>query len=124
MADEARASWLGRSGRRLRRTSMKTRQRLAATVILGGVTWLAVSASHWPFQDDPAAVTSVQRPSFWNYLLADRVTLGFVRLGIVALAVFLLLSTVALALAARWLKGFGTAGMAADDADLADALLE
>lgn len=53
--------------------------------------------------------------SLWNLILSDRWTLGFVRLAVLLLAVYAIASVVALITAGRWIKGFGTAGLSADD---------
>jgi hypothetical protein len=48
-------------------------------------------------------------------LFADRTTIGFLRLGLVLLAVYLIASVPALVVGGRWLKGFGRDGVTADD---------
>jgi hypothetical protein len=54
--------------------------------------------------------------SLWQLLLSDHVTLGFVRLAFVMLAVFVIASVPALVAGGRWLKSFGAGGFIADDA--------
>jgi hypothetical protein len=51
----------------------------------------------------------------WRVVLADRVTLGFVRLAALGLAVYVLASIAALTASGRWIKAFTTAGLEADD---------
>jgi hypothetical protein len=124
MADDHKPGLMRRVLRWCRRVKVKTWQRLVALAVLGVVVWLAFDKSHWPFKDEPQEVATMEDPSFWDYLLADRLTLGFVRLALVAFATFVLLSTVALVLAGRWMKGFSSSGMAADDAESASVALE
>lgn len=102
----------------MRRIRLRPVQWGVAAVTLGGITWLAVDASHWPFDDQraPDTLDAIAKPSIWDYLLADRVTVGFVRLGIVALAAFVIVSVPALLVAGRWLKALGTGGLTADEA--------
>ena len=57
-------------------------------------------------------------------MLSDDTTLGFVRLGLVLLTVFVVASVPALIIGGRWLKGFGTTGLTADDAADASHALE
>lgn len=57
-------------------------------------------------------------------MLSDHVTLGFVRLGIALLALFVVASVPALIVGGRWIKAFGTGGLTADDAATANAELE
>jgi hypothetical protein len=90
----------------------------------GTLAWLAFEGEYWPFDEDPKPVSSIAKPSVWDYLLADRVTMGFVRFALVGLALFTVVSVLALVIARRWLKGFGTMGLAADDAQDASATIE
>jgi hypothetical protein len=83
----------------------------AAAVVLAT---LLAAASAWPF--DASAPKLPARPSLWQLLLSDHVTLGFVRLAFVMLAVFLIGSVPALVVGGRWLKSFGAGGFVADDA--------
>jgi hypothetical protein len=39
----------------------------------------------WPFDTTPKPVSSYARPSIWQFLFSDRLTLGLVRIGIAAL---------------------------------------
>lgn len=55
-------------------------------------------------------------PSLWQFLLSDRVTLGFLRAAIAGLVLYVAISIPALVAGGRWLRGFGTSGLTADDA--------
>jgi hypothetical protein len=84
----------------------------AAAAVVFAIFLAAQSA--WPFDASQPKVPP--KPSLWQLLLSDRVTLGFVRLALVMLAAFVIASVPALAAGGRWLKGFGAAGFIADDA--------
>jgi hypothetical protein len=82
---------------------------------------LLAAESAWPF--DAARPKLPARPSLWQLLLSDHVTLEFVRLALVMLAAFVIAGVPALVAGGRWLKGFGAGGFIADDAvDLRSAL--
>jgi hypothetical protein len=90
----------------------------AAAVVLA---ILLAAESVWPF--DAALPKLSEKPSLWQLLLFDHVTLGFVRLAFVMLAVFVVASVPALVAGGRWLKSFGAGGLIADEAaDLRGAL--
>jgi hypothetical protein len=90
----------------------------AAAVVLA--IFLAAQSA-WPF--DTSRPKLPARPSLWQLLLSDHVTLGFVRLAVVMLAAFVIASVPALVAGGRWLKSFGAEGLIADDAaDLRSAL--
>ena len=90
----------------------------AAAVVLA---ILLVAQSAWPF--DASRPKLPARPSLWQLLLSDQLTLGFVRLAFVMLAFFVIASVPALVVGGRWLKSFGAGGLIADDAaDLRGAL--
>ena len=90
----------------------------AAAVVLA---ILLAAESAWPF--DASRPKLPEKPSLWQLLLSDHVTLGFVRLAFVMLAVFVIASVPALIAGGRWLKSFGAGGFVADDAaDLRGAL--
>lgn len=105
----------------IRRWSMRTRQSIVAVVIL---VWVIVAADRrwWPFDEDIPVVTGDD--TFFELLLRERYTLGFVRLSLAALALFVVLSVPALIVAGRWLKGFGREGLTADDAAEAGRTIE
>jgi hypothetical protein len=83
----------------------------AAAVVLAVVL---AARSVWPF--DASRPRLPVRPSLWQFLLSDQVTLGFVRLAFVMLAIFVIASVPALVTGGRWLKSFGAGGLVADDA--------
>ena len=85
---------------------------LAATALLGCAAW----RSWWPFATHPAPLRSYAHPSVWQFLLSDRVTLGFVQAVIAALVLYVAASVPALVAGGRWLRAFGTSGLTADDA--------
>jgi len=84
---------------------------------------LLAAANAWPFEASRPKLPA--RPSLWQLLLSDHVTLGFVRLAFVMPAVFVIASVPALVAGGRWLKSFGAAGLIVDEAaDLRSALDE
>ena len=92
----------------------------AAAVVLA---LLLAAQSAWPF--DASRPKLPARPSLWQLLLSDHITLGFVRLAFVMLAIFVIASVPALVAGGRWLKSFGAGGLIADEAaDLRSALDE
>jgi hypothetical protein len=94
---------------------------LASAVAAVLLAILLAAQRAWPFDGSPPRLPA--RPSLWQLLLSDHVTLGFVRLAFVMLAVFVIASVPALAAGGRWLKGLGPGGLVADDAaDLRSAL--
>jgi hypothetical protein len=88
-------------------------QLVSAVAAIGLAIFLAANRA-WPF--DAARPRLPARPSLWQLLLSDHMTLGFVRLAFVMLAVFVIASVPALVAGGRWLKGFGAGGFVADDA--------
>jgi hypothetical protein len=96
---------------------------MLAALALVAVTILLASNGWWPF-DTSAPKLPKNSPSFWQLLLGDRLTLGFVRLGVVMLAVFVIASVPALVVGGRWLKGLGTSGLTADDAAVVAGALD
>ena len=94
----------------------RTLQLLAALAAVGASAVLAY-LEYWPFDASPRAVDGVRDPSVWQYLVGDRVTLGYARLTLVALAVYLLASVPALIVGGRWMKTVGTSGLGADEAE-------
>lgn len=64
--------------------------------------------NRWPFDDSqPAVLASVKDPSIWQFLFSDRITLGLVRLAVMALGLYVVASIPALMVGARWLRGIG-----------------
>ena len=78
---------------------------------------LAAWQAWWPFQEIPTSSRFYEDPSAWQLLFSERLILGFVRLGIVALVIYLVASVAALIVGGRWLRGFGTGGVATDTAE-------
>ena len=94
---------------------------LAAGVVAVVVATVMAAAGARPF--DTLLPPLPARPSLWQLLLSDHVTLGFVRVAFIMVAVFVIASVPALVAGGRWLKGLGAGGLVADDAaDLRDAL--
>jgi len=90
-------------------------QRTAAGVAV--VTAIALSASG-------VFVAQTSDVSTWRLLLSDRMTLGLVRLAVISLALYVISSVAALAVAARWMKALGTGGLEADEPRLVDDRLD
>ena len=88
----------------------RRRQRVAAGafVILAVVLW---ATSTPPFSGPVPRLPA--HPSFWQIVLADRTTVGLVRMALIMLGLFLLASVPALIVAGRWINTFGSS-MAAD----------
>ena len=101
-----------------------TRRHVQALAAGGAVLAAVVlaAASIWPFDTTPPRLQT--KPSLSQLLLSDRAILGFARLALVALMLFVIASVPALLVAGRWLKAFGTTGMSADDAAQVDATVE
>jgi hypothetical protein len=89
-------------------------QLATGTAAVAGAILLAAQRA-WPF--DASRPKLPARPSLWQLLLSDHVTLGFVRLAFVMVAVFIVASVPALVVGGRWLQGLGAAGFIADDAN-------
>jgi hypothetical protein len=101
----------------------RTRQWMAATIVFVLAIILALSSA-WPFNARPRPLASESDPSLWQFILSDRVTIGMVRLALVTLGLFVVISAPALAVAGRWIKGVGASGLAADDAENANQTIE
>jgi hypothetical protein len=95
---------------------------LVFAVAAVGAAILLASQRTWPFA--ASRLRLPVRPSLWQLLLSDHVTLGFVRLAFVMLAVFVIASVPALVAGGRWLKSFGAGGLIADDAAYLHGALE
>ena len=96
-------------------------QALTATIAVGAAIVLAAT-DVWPFNTRPPRLEP--KPSLWQLLLSDRALLGFARLALVALTLFVIASVPALVVAGRWLKAFGTSGLSADEAAEASEAVE
>ena len=99
-------------------------QWLAAGLAILAAVILALAGDVWPFGTSLPPLSQHKDPSFWQFILSDETTLGFVRLALVMLALFMIASIPALIVGGRWVKGFGTTGLTADDAATADQALE
>lgn len=91
----------------------------ALSVLAAAATLAAALLHHWPFTSG-LDLTQYPHPTLWQLLLADRFTLGLVRLAFIALGLYVVVSVPALVAASRWLKGFGKEGLTADDAETAN----
>jgi hypothetical protein len=96
---------------------LRVYQWIAAGLALAAVVILGLTRSG-PFSWDPPP--AAQDAGFFEELLGERYTLGLVRLGLIVLALFIILSVPALIVAGRWLKGFSKEGLTADDAVAAE----
>lgn len=96
------------------RWTKRTRQYALATIVLLGSSILAATRS-LGFREAPPPLSGNENPSLWQLVLSDRITLGFVKLGILMLALYAILSIPALILAGRWLRAFAPGTLAADD---------
>jgi hypothetical protein len=103
------------------RVSRAALQTVSAVLAIVAAVALAI-ANVWPFDTSPPALP--EDPTLWQLMLSDDITLGFARLGIVLLAVFVIASVPALIVGGRWIKTFGTSGLTADDAADASKALE
>lgn len=100
---------------------MRERQFIASGLVLAVTIVLAI-AKAGPFGGTIPVPTGTT--GLLDQLLRERFTLGLVRLGLIALALFIILSVPALMIAGRWLKGFGKEGLTADDAQDAGNTIE
>jgi hypothetical protein len=62
----------------------------------------------WPFNSTARPLSAYPNPSIAQLILTDRIVLGFVRLGIVAVVVYIVVSIPALIVSGRWAKAFPT----------------
>ncbi len=69
-----------------------------------------------PFKSPLPQLTDGKEPSLWFFLLSDGLTVGFVRLGVITLALYVFIAIPVLVVAGRWPKGFGKDGLTIDDA--------
>ena len=88
-------------------------QFLSVVATMVGLTLLA-RYKVWPFGTPPADLG--RNPSVFEILLNDRILMGFVRLGIIAVVSYVIVSIPALVIARRWMNRLTTAGFTADDA--------
>jgi hypothetical protein len=80
----------------------------AAAVLVGVIVLIAIGwwANRGPFGPDPFRINAKSNPSpsIWQILLSERSTLGFARLGIGAVGLFILCSLAALGVSGRWIN--------------------
>ena len=107
----------------MRWPSLKERQlAVAAAGIL--VSLALIYSDRWPFHRLHNHPNGRAPTSFTGAILNDRITLGYLRLGIVAFAAFVFVSVPALVVAGRWAKGIGTSGITVDEAEEAKESLK
>jgi hypothetical protein len=82
---------------------------------------LSAVFSLWPF--DLELPPPRENPSVWEVLLHDRLVLGFLRLALTFVALYAIASIPALAIAGRWMKGFGSSGLSVDEVQTADTTI-
>jgi hypothetical protein len=89
--------------------SARGRERVVAAVVVAAAIGLAVSGL-WVFEPSP------ERPSdgLARLILADRTTVGLVRMLVAATALYGLASIAVLVLRGRWLRTISTSGIEAD----------
>jgi hypothetical protein len=92
---------------------------LAAIAIIV-TTSICATVGVWLFH--PPATSSGS--SVWRLIVSERWTLGFVRLAIVALALYAASSVAALIATGRWIRTLSTAGFESDAPSDADKQLE
>ena len=73
---------------------------------------VAAAAGIWVFRQQ---VPPASESSFWRFLLSDRATLGFLRMAVLMIALYVIASAAALIIGGRWIKSVSTAGFTADD---------
>ncbi|MDP9069267.1 MAG: hypothetical protein M3N53_13105 [Actinomycetota bacterium] len=93
---------------------------LGAAFLAGAAAIALAVAGRWVF-----APSDIQADaSVWDVIIADRTTLGFLRLALLMLGLFTVVSIPALMVAGRWIKGFSASGLTADDAKDAELALK
>jgi hypothetical protein len=106
----------------MRRLPARSTLQSAAAIVAIVFAIVLAFTSLWPFDTTPPPPPS--DPTLWQLMFSDHVTLGFVRLGLALLALFVVASVPALIVGGRWIKAFGTGGLTADDAASANVELE
>jgi ABC-type multidrug transport system fused ATPase/permease subunit len=94
--------------------SQRTWQFLGA-LSASALTFAAAWRGWWPFDASPPPTQHFAHPTIWQYLFSDRKVLGFARLIVFVLAIYLVASVPALVIGRRWMRAFGTAGIRADE---------
>lgn len=85
-------------------------QFIAAGLVALAAIGLSLSSA-WVFRSRPATTPD---ESVWRLLLSDRTTVGFVRLALIGIALYALVSIAALVVGGRWIRVFGAGGFEAD----------
>jgi small-conductance mechanosensitive channel len=118
-----KSHWMSRfdGWKRLRNLKNLSWQRLVAAFAVLIAIWLV---EFGPMRAHPLEVPKGTSPSAWQLVFSNSATLGFVRLALILLALFVIASIPALFVAGRWFKGFGAGGLTADDAVAADEQIE
>ena len=93
---------------------MKIREIAQLAAAIAVLVGLAVAGAA-PFESPTPELVAAKEPSLWFFLLSDRLTLGFVRVGLIMVAIYAAASIPALVVGGRWIKSFGTS-VSADDA--------
>jgi hypothetical protein len=83
----------------------RRRQRIAAGAFVAAAVVLWATSTP-PFSGPVSRLPA--HPSFWQIVLADRTTVGLVRMTLIMLGLFLLASIPALVVAGRWMNTFGS----------------
>ncbi len=98
----------------LRRVTGATRAHIQFLSALAAILVISMiaAAGWWVFR--PPVDPKVD--SFWKVFSSDRATMGFVRVAIIALCIYVLVSVAALVVGRRWLKTFNTDGLEVDPA--------
>jgi hypothetical protein len=84
----------------------------AAAVIVCVVAIILAATQTWVFGGPPVPIGD--SPSLWQIVLSDSITLGFLKLGLMAIGLYVLASVAALVIGGRWIKGF-PGGLSADE---------
>ncbi|MFY9587893.1 MAG: hypothetical protein WAT66_10605 [Actinomycetota bacterium] len=104
--------------RRFIRSTANVQAVVAACAVLGAI---AVGASGVAVFRSTGAKGN---QSVWHLVFADSATTGYVRVAVVALALYATASSAALLVGRRWMKGLGTGGLQMDDARVSDEVVE
>jgi hypothetical protein len=93
-------------------------------IAIGAVVLLVLLAGNetWPFGTSPPPVRN--EASIWEVILFDRLMIGFLRAGALAVIGYVIVSVPVLIVSRRWVKGLSASGLAADEARTADAAIE
>lgn len=94
---------------------MATRAR-AGRLLIAAALLIAVAVIAWRrvwiFRE--AIPLPSRNPAWWEAFLSDRATLGFLRLALIMLALYVIASVPALVLQGRWIRAVSTRGFEVD----------